>query len=266
LSSTTAGVRSWIAPSAGGSAPLETWTYATAAARTGATGFVAGDIGKIAYQTDDGTYWRLMAVTPTWQPLWRDDSASTDEYESLRALGAAVVGKPPGMSIFMGGDLAASQPGNHYAYFIPIWIPRAAVVSGVRWFQITAGVYTPDGLGNNHVGLYTLSGYTLTQVAVSANDGNIWKTATNSFGTKAFTSTYNASRGLYYVGFLWSASGTVTTPPSLAISLWTGIGSSWGLFTPHKFVPYVSGVQSLPASVDMDVQPAASGLWFFTLF
>jgi prepilin-type N-terminal cleavage/methylation domain-containing protein len=42
------------------------WTYANAAARTGATGFVAGDIGEIAYQSDNGTYWRLTATTPTW--------------------------------------------------------------------------------------------------------------------------------------------------------------------------------------------------------
>lgn len=42
------------------------WTYANAAARTGATGFVAGDIGKLAYQSDNGTHWRLTATTPTW--------------------------------------------------------------------------------------------------------------------------------------------------------------------------------------------------------
>lgn len=45
---------------------LENWTYADAAARTGATGFVAADVGKIAYQTDTGEYWRLTATTPTW--------------------------------------------------------------------------------------------------------------------------------------------------------------------------------------------------------
>jgi hypothetical protein len=45
---------------------LESWVYANTAARTGATGFVAGDIGRIAYQTDTGQYWRLTATTPTW--------------------------------------------------------------------------------------------------------------------------------------------------------------------------------------------------------
>lgn len=42
------------------------WTYANAAARTGATGFAAADVGKIARQTDNNTLWMLTATTPTW--------------------------------------------------------------------------------------------------------------------------------------------------------------------------------------------------------
>ncbi len=42
------------------------WTYANAAARTGATGFVASDIGQLAYQSDTQTYWRLQTTAPTW--------------------------------------------------------------------------------------------------------------------------------------------------------------------------------------------------------
>lgn len=48
---------------------IENWTYADAAARTGASGFVSGDIGKIARQTDTGVYYRLTATTPTWVPM-----------------------------------------------------------------------------------------------------------------------------------------------------------------------------------------------------
>jgi hypothetical protein len=48
---------------------LESWVYANAAARTGATGFVAGDVGRISYQSDTGDYWRLTATTPTWAKL-----------------------------------------------------------------------------------------------------------------------------------------------------------------------------------------------------
>ena len=42
------------------------WTYADAAARTGASGFVASDIGQLAYESATQTYWRLTATAPTW--------------------------------------------------------------------------------------------------------------------------------------------------------------------------------------------------------
>jgi len=43
---------------------LANWEYANASARTSATGFMAHDIGKIAKQTDNNTFWELAAVTP----------------------------------------------------------------------------------------------------------------------------------------------------------------------------------------------------------
>jgi prepilin-type N-terminal cleavage/methylation domain-containing protein len=43
------------------------WTYADAAARTGATGLFATDIGQLAYQSDTQTFWRLLTTAPTWQ-------------------------------------------------------------------------------------------------------------------------------------------------------------------------------------------------------
>lgn len=42
------------------------WTYDDAAARTGATGFAASDVGQLAYQSSDQTFWRLQTTAPTW--------------------------------------------------------------------------------------------------------------------------------------------------------------------------------------------------------
>lgn len=47
------------------------WSYADAAARTSATGFSLEDVGQLAFQRSDLTYWRLQATTPTWT---QDDS------------------------------------------------------------------------------------------------------------------------------------------------------------------------------------------------
>jgi hypothetical protein len=47
--------------------PTHAWEYADAAARTAATGFVSGDVGKLALQLNDYSLWMLTATTPTWQ-------------------------------------------------------------------------------------------------------------------------------------------------------------------------------------------------------
>jgi hypothetical protein len=45
---------------------LHNWSYADSAEREADTAVVAADLGKIAYQEDNGSYWRLTAITPTW--------------------------------------------------------------------------------------------------------------------------------------------------------------------------------------------------------
>lgn len=48
---------------------LENWVFPNAAARNGAGAYQTYDLGKIAYQVDNGTYWRLTATTPSWASL-----------------------------------------------------------------------------------------------------------------------------------------------------------------------------------------------------
>ena len=45
------------------------YEYANASARTGAIGFVAGDVGKLAKQTDTLTWWVLVDTSPTWKEI-----------------------------------------------------------------------------------------------------------------------------------------------------------------------------------------------------
>lgn len=42
------------------------WEYANAASRTSATGFDSSDLGKIAWQLDNDSFWILKDTTPTW--------------------------------------------------------------------------------------------------------------------------------------------------------------------------------------------------------
>lgn len=77
------------------------WAYANAAARTGASGFVATDVGKFARQTDDNSIWLLTAVTPTWVQVGGagagahdllDGSANQDTTASAVTRGDLIVG------------------------------------------------------------------------------------------------------------------------------------------------------------------------------
>ena len=43
-----------------------TWEYADSTARGAAGGFSSTDLGKIAVQLDNTSYWILSAITPTW--------------------------------------------------------------------------------------------------------------------------------------------------------------------------------------------------------
>jgi len=42
------------------------WTYADDASRTAASGFALEDIGQLAFQRSDLSYWRLTTTAPTW--------------------------------------------------------------------------------------------------------------------------------------------------------------------------------------------------------
>ena len=53
----------------GGVHTIIAYEYADAAGRTGATGFTAEDVGKIAHQANNDSIWRLTAITPTWAEI-----------------------------------------------------------------------------------------------------------------------------------------------------------------------------------------------------
>lgn len=64
------------------------FSYADAAARTGASGFVTADLGKLARQLDDNSLWMLTATTPTWVSV-ATAGGYTDE-QAQDAIGAMI--------------------------------------------------------------------------------------------------------------------------------------------------------------------------------
>jgi hypothetical protein len=74
----------------------------------------------------------------------------------------------------------------------------------------TQGDYTADNF--NGVALYTYSAGVITQVAISANNGDYWKFTSNTVGIIPFTAKYYATPGLYFVGMLYNSSAQTTAP------------------------------------------------------
>lgn len=53
------------------------YEYADSTARLAASGFVSGDVGKLALQLSDSTFWVLSATTPTWTAVGGAGSSYT---------------------------------------------------------------------------------------------------------------------------------------------------------------------------------------------
>ncbi len=103
--------------------------YANAAAREAATGFVTADIGKLAWQTDDDTFWVLKATTPTWVLLgtaasavdtyWRNNTVLAMHFDG--ANGSTTITDQKGKAATAYGNAhistAQSKFGGSSAYF-----------------------------------------------------------------------------------------------------------------------------------------------------
>lgn len=148
---------------------------------------------------------------------------------------------------------------------VAVWLPVGGTITGVKWFQSVAGSYT----GNNYngVGLYSYSAGTLTLVASSTNDANIWTGANNTWQSKAFSSTYSAAAGIYYIGALWSRS-TFSTPPALGVGNGVVNGAVASIdFTNSAFLAGSFGSQSsLPSPVAISNFTTTSTQFFLSLY
>jgi len=96
-------------------------------------------------------------------------------------------------------------------YFTALYLAAPSTITGAYVPFNTQGVYTPTN--NNRVGLYSTNGTTLTLVASNADTPTMYSsTIGGAMLTQAFSSTYSAPAGLYYIAYLWCSSATTTSP------------------------------------------------------
>ena len=121
------------------------------------------------------------------------NSVSTIAYTAMGSTikgNGVAVDKPHNMT--GNGSLTAGT-----AFFIAYYLPKAATITGVKWWQ---GVVAAGSSGS--FGLYSVSAGTITLQASSSFDTTVFSTGQNTFKSKAFNSTYAAPAGLYYIGVL----------------------------------------------------------------
>lgn len=140
--------------------------------------------------------------------------------------------------------------GNQFLYFVAYYIPQAATITGVKWSQVTQGSYTANNY--NGVALYTYSAGTLTLVASSTNDGNIWKATSLTWNAKAFSSTYSASAGIHFIGLMYSQSAQVSAPLISCGPAYSYAGATvYDFSNSAKLSSNAQSQTSLPSSIAM---------------
>jgi hypothetical protein len=162
----------------------------------------------------------------------------------LDVLGAAkVVGNIAGFELMKkfyttyGSNIKGHTVGGHIAFnswtslgltdgqivWGVMYLEEGATLTGVKFWQQVAGDYTADN--NNRIGIYTLSAGTLTQRAVTANNGNLWKSA-QGLVQEAFSATYAASAGFLFFAYIYSNSAQTTQPTIGAITAGSPSGAT----------------------------------------
>lgn len=187
---------------------------------------------------------------------YHNDPSSNNFLKQINAFGATIKGLPV-TPPWAYTNSAVMVDGT--AVYQLVYIAEPATITGVKWYMTVQGDYVADN--NNYIGLYSISGTTYTQVAISANNGNLWKASVGSV-TTAFSAPYTAAAGFYYIAVLWNTSDA---PPAAVptISTMTGFTDFYGLPNSKELCGTVAGQTELPASeVAADIGTSTSGRIF----
>lgn len=228
---------------------VHNWEYADAAARTGATGFIASDVGKWAKQLDNGTFWELTATTPTWaQRTGTGIGGSTGSTDNalLRADGT-------------GGNTAQASAitvDDNGAITVPEIAAPSTPASGkvVLYAKADGLLYSKDDAGTETVvtggGGGGISGLTTNKIPVA--------TSSTTLGDSGFTQTGGvvtlASNDLTINQSLKSGGAT----PSVYIS--GNVSNAGGIaLKNNQEIGWTSGSDASAAAIDIGLERKAAG-------
>jgi hypothetical protein len=172
------------------------------------------------------------------------DVVVPDQNPSIMALlGSTILAEPITGDVYKTSSSTNLTDGQ--VRWVAVYIPRSMTITGVKFMQQTQGSYTADNY--NGVGLYSYSGGNLTLVASSTDDGNIWKATSFTWSSKAFSSTYAASAGLYFVALLYNSSAQTTAPALRANQLSSDLLNTIDFTNTAKAGASLTGQTGFPA-------------------
>lgn len=166
----------------------------------------------------------------------------------LRGLGSAIIGQTLGtqspMNITGGAALSDATQVT-----IAVECFYDATCTGIKWYQSTQGNFTGDQF--NGWALYTISGGTLTQVAITANDQTIFKNA-QGWVTTPWTSTVAVQAGeVYFVALLYNNSAQTTAPSVGNCVIGASVAATFDLANSVKLASTWGARTTLAASIAM---------------
>ena len=97
------------------------------------------------------------------------------------------------------------------AYFQAVPVKKDTTLTGAKLYMADAGNFTGDNFNGIALYSYSAADDTCRKVATSANAEAVWEVP-NNITTIAFTSTYEATAGIYFLGILYNSSAVTTAP------------------------------------------------------
>jgi len=181
-----------------------------------------------------------MYTGTSWQSIAGDFGR---DLLALQLLGSPIKSVPVGSTLLpsTGAGLTANR-----SFFSLVYVDKGITTTGSTFYQSTRGDFTATNF--NGLALYSYSGGTITQIAISANDGNIWKNTSGTWVQVAWTSPVSLEPGIYFIGALYSSSAQ-TTAPAVGILSPAGTGNHCAPLTTNSARVYggvIAGVTSLP--------------------
>lgn len=173
------------------------------------------------------------------------------------------------MQSFSGASIALAAG---RLYVVPVYLPQTSTLTGVKWFQVATGSYTPGNYTG--VALYTITNGTLTLLVSSSNTNTFSSSNTptnNTFASTSFSSTYTATAGTYYVGYVWNRTAQTVQPSIGQFPTIGGMNQSytWDYTNSARTVCYFDNTtgSSAPTSLAMsNATNILSTLHFMSLY